>query len=893
MAIALLIFMSAALAAEPSSENSPTPAEIAAAIERLGSDRYEVREAASKFLWQVGRPAQGALEAAAQSRDAEVARRAQRLLEAIRFSITPDTPPEVADLVRQYRRAATNAKHQLLNRLVELERYEYVVELLRGEQDPSLRRRITQHLRPVRRAAIEALADGDLHRGERFFEWIFELGDDRQSLADYAVLIAHRGAEVERIAALRKRLALQFDEKQAQLLARLLFLRGEFAEAEAVARRTADQPLLLGILFRRDDWAALAAASADPAKDRNVEYLGFQMKFQRLAGNEPAFAAELDKLRRYVRSTPEDPSSGHSQAFEACLLNEAWKEAEEFAPYNVLSAFEWYAALRRYDEAFRLIGLPQGPEGACEWFAARAEDGDLSTNELATHYKLAVLVGRTLYHLGEVEQGKRLFALINEQGMREKSFVPWREIVEAELRLELRDEADRIALRLADDENIDMACAGAYFKTQWNIAQPWWRALHVQYPNEDRPARWQRLQQLFSKQQPSRFDEAELRALARHIEVPAMKKDVQVRTIEMAAIADVLRIQGQHDLAIRYYQMEADADVDQNGKPQVHPEGTSGHRLLAYLKIGDIHREQKKWTEAAAAYDDAWKAGRDSALAAHLRGYCLLQSGDEAAGRRVLELAKLLPLGNVRRRDQLADELAERGLERESLEERATVLRLTPQPPGDYHAANAAQKIAAHHYNPPPRKSERLWRNTQCGILSANAWYVAMVNYSNVGLSAHRAVAYEHLRHGRYDEACEEVGLAHAAKPTADDFAIDMVPRLAAVGRASEAAALFDGTFDRFAAVCRLYPRAADDRNRAAWIAASCNRRLKEAFQFAEQAVGLRPDNASYRDTLAYLHYRRGDYAAAIAEQQRALALKPTDQELQRHLRLFEEAVSP
>ena len=74
----LLLLAGVAVAADVAIEE-----EIASLVRDLGSPRYKTRERASKRLWEIGQPARSALEAAAKSKDPEVAMRAETLLRRI------------------------------------------------------------------------------------------------------------------------------------------------------------------------------------------------------------------------------------------------------------------------------------------------------------------------------------------------------------------------------------------------------------------------------------------------------------------------------------------------------------------------------------------------------------------------------------------------------------------------------------------------------------------------------------------------------------------------------------------------------------------------------------------------------------------------------------------
>jgi hypothetical protein len=68
--------------------------------------------------------------------------------------------------------------------------------------------------------------------------------------------------------------------------------------------------------------------------------------------------------------------------------------------------------------------------------------------------------------------------------------------------------------------------------------------------------------------------------------------------------------------------------------------------------------------------------------------------------------------------------------------------------------------------------------------------------------------------------------------------------------------------------LCADYPRAAGCHNRAAWLAARCGRRHDQALEHARKAVEQEPGNAGYLDTLAEVHFQRGDRGKALVVRQ-------------------------
>ena len=88
----------------------PDKEQIAKLVKQLGDNDFDVREAASRKLLEVGEPAEDALATAAKSDDAEVSRRATEILERFKWGLYPDTPKNVAELIEAYKAAEAGAR---------------------------------------------------------------------------------------------------------------------------------------------------------------------------------------------------------------------------------------------------------------------------------------------------------------------------------------------------------------------------------------------------------------------------------------------------------------------------------------------------------------------------------------------------------------------------------------------------------------------------------------------------------------------------------------------------------------------------------------------------------------------------------------------------------------
>ncbi len=84
--------------------------------------------------------------------------------------------------------------------------------------------------------------------------------------------------------------------------------------------------------------------------------------------------------------------------------------------------------------------------------------------------------------------------------------------------------------------------------------------------------------------------------------------------------------------------------------------------------------------------------------------------------------------------------------------------------------------------------------------------------------------------------------------------------------------------------VLELQPNHAEALNFIGYSWADKNIRLKEALEYIERAVALKPDNGYIVDSLGWIYYRLGDYQRAVKELNRSLELEPGDPHIHEHL---------
>jgi tetratricopeptide (TPR) repeat protein len=72
-------------------------------------------------------------------------------------------------------------------------------------------------------------------------------------------------------------------------------------------------------------------------------------------------------------------------------------------------------------------------------------------------------------------------------------------------------------------------------------------------------------------------------------------------------------------------------------------------------------------------------------------------------------------------------------------------------------------------------------------------------------------------------------------------------------------------------------------------MAARLGRKLDEALAHAQRATALAPDKAAYLDTLAEVHFRRGEPQKAVELARRCIELEPEREFYREQLERFEK----
>jgi tetratricopeptide (TPR) repeat protein len=872
----------------------PSPEEIAKAIRDLSNPKFSVRERASALVWSAGRRGEMALLRALATADLETTRRADKVLEKFRWGIFPDTPKVVLPLIAKYRRGDPAARTAVLEELFGrgAARYPLVARLLRASDTDGDNWRLG---RAILRARFEEALRTRL-RGQEFagLEDLLAVrmafGEDR-AIRDYAVFLHLSGRIAPALEELTIRVALPGHRREAVVLAHLYRVKGDLPAARRTAEKAGDAELLQDLLVEQTDWKALSArADRLVGEDALPDFRAF---YHRLAGDRPAFEAAVAELVKIANTKRPDDGTLWWEA-KALFLNDLTDEA-----LAVLSrgggddrVLDVLARQGRFRDALKLLDGYRD-RGAKDklWASLRR--------------------ARLLNHLGEQEAARKLVDAAWPE--LESHYFPLlhAELLQTERALGRSEGAlrrcgrllDRWPPRAAEQPAEEKFTPSSYadlllrelFKEPEGAVSVWWEFLRDKHARpfllgcrlpEEPLATLRRLQALYG----GKLSKAEFTSLVREARAAARRRpEAQDRREKAAnlkeppaapdswlvALADTCRQFGRDELLRECLE----ASVEE------------GQSHVAFLELAKYLAGKKRWDELARVCERGLRIHAPNADLAILHSHALKQLGRDAEARRLEEAARLWPLGDETARHFLAETLAALGRHDEARREFALATRSGPRMA--WSTRNAWRELSGYAVQEGKElEAAACWEKWYLGVLGRGSYFTQIEACVWVPYRLHFLRARGLLANGDVSGALAEIRLCERLLPGETETAVTFVPALVKGGQARAADELFDRALKGQRALCADYPRCAPAHNALAWLAARCGRQLDLALQHARTAVRLDPDRAAHLDTLAEVHFRRGERAEAVRLMRRCIALAPDRGHYRSQLKRF-EAVQP
>ena len=894
----ILLVASFAVGGEPPRQH--TPPAVPDLIRDLGSPRFADRERASRELWKLGPAAVAAVRAAAEGDDPEAARRARDLLEKFDAGIFADTPPLVLAKITEFR---AGRYIPAVTGLVKL-----------GDKGlPALRAQLSRHLPaeangPVfdhlcwllRGEVPRMLFDGRADLAEELLA-LHALGPSTQGLSDYAILLALRGRTAQAATeleptykaggptALAAGRALVFVYRAAGELKKATALAGEL-EAGPAGRAMYD-----ALLEDGGAWGELADRSArqiGPANSRD----GLTLFRLRLAGRHK----EADELAdRQIDADTGRPGQDLFRSVDeptlALLLGGRPLDgidrlrAKQSSPHLLADVL---AARMEYQEALGLV-----TPAPADRRLPRADPFDAP--DLRQLY--GTRKGRLLSQLGDRDEAGRVFnELADQLFTTNRDEYTLTQLLRSEVRAGRYDLAcDHLARGLATgDTSGRLEPCEAVFEGDAEAAEYLWRALRADDKATPPGETMRKVRALLTGAAAAADQKKAVEAAGKDFAWPGSTRG-QVHAL---ALAGVYRSSGQSADAITALSEAADTlaklDDDEADTQQARRSGRGSRswvfgtdeRFRLWMELGDLLADAGRWKDAAARYEQGWRRFPDCAVLMFLSGRALQKAGDDAEGKRRIELAHWVGLGNARVRGRFLEELIGRGYTVDIRRERDLIRdagwlsemylgnvwnQVARAASGlkDFSAAAAANRRAMHYLLRTPGVS-----------------YVEGHAYLSVPQAVRGFEARALLAAGKSDEALSVARGCLDVLPGNVELASAMVPMLDKAGRTDDAETLFRTVWAAFEKLIAAHPKSAWARYSAAWLAAGCRRNLDAALTHAKEAVALEPDVRSYREALAEVHFRRGERAEAVAGMARLSAADPRHHHFRRQLERYRTA---
>lgn len=823
-------------------------------IARLGDPDPAAREQAAETLRALGAAAKPALARAAQSDDPEIAWRARQILIESSAIALPKVVLEGSDApeIIRYRASAPAAKQQIIDDLAAQDNARLLARLWEMERDVRLRGNIFGALqKDATGAATAFMIDGNLASAELLLESQVNAHVPESDRA-YVAYSLCRGKIEQGIERWVDRGTRQPGDPWArQMLALLERAAGHDAAAREYARG-GDARSFESIELATADWRGLSGALHDgQPTPRPARHLARAIVMDDLSGDSTALAKDVLRLRGMALGAAD------VRAAAAALL----------LTNHVNEAIELYLNARDYAAAYELLYFQNRLQDAQRLLASH--DSDSSEQALYLRCTAAYVA---IHYFGDKAACIRLCERAAKENTKGKFPRAYVSIAQALREAGLIDKSWATYLEGIQSAKqagmeywlVEQAFPSAVDGVDWAGI---WELAKATNPGRPIPQLFDRIRRAFDDSMPM----DELMEAINGVDFSSARAKPYEGLCWKAVLR--LRAAGQEAQARELADQSAETDISGN----------------LYVHIGDWALERNDLAQAADAYARAWNKDQNDPLPLYLEGWTLGRGGRLAESRERIALAHLLPLGNESTRAQLIRGLSRHGLDDSAAREALTLLRTIGAPSS---LANYALEVAAES-DSTRRNFERadrlLQRSVGGWILSA---YQLPEPRACLGLAQemHLARARALLAAGDEAAAMRQIAICRSLLPNLTTVPIALVGDLDRAGRHKEADAMFAQWFGPAEARCRQFPNSAYELNETAWLAVECHREMDKALDYATRAVALTPRDVHVIDTLAQVHFERGELDKAIAEMKKCIAIEPLTIRHRQQLARFEAA---
>lgn len=860
----------------------PDPAKLDQATKDLASPDFERREAATRFLWQHADEASQQVDEARTSPDAEVRARANRIHEAHLLGILPDTPLDVARRIYEFHDGDVRQKRQILSQLIASDDLTTVQRLLRAVENDNLRAELAQGLASLFRVKLldELIAeDWEKARGLLERAALTDVG-----MRDYATFAQLTETTDDALA------KLPDTPHGRQVKLWLLRAAGRTEEAFAMV---ADNPEQTRTLKCADGDAVafceVALGNQDASPSLQARHRAFKARF---SGDQAAYEAAIDDLTNIAKVTDD---FHQREAINALFLNGVVDPVLPHLPrIPGKSAYDIQTYRGSYGAALKAIGIEADKPPFTKWMDERV--ARLRKDAQDPCFEEALELAANLLDMGAREEAERITQNLFEAT--EASDKRQKDLVRAELRLGMKARVEERLRKYAEKMTLDEL--RDTFMAPPTVIQQWFDYFVEAEDGKEAVPRiatliraW-RLVDVGENDEP--MPEKEIDSLLESAFEKAQAQPLRDRKNYLRGLWVTADAHGRRDLALQF--MET---LD-----ELNPEGY----WTGFL--AEAQEERKQWLAAAKSYEALWQRSLNLVKTSLMQnnsqngnvpnlqpeqlyraGKAYENAGESAKGAEMIKQARLLCLGDLDTRLNLAQAMAALGDDAMAQEEWELIARLS-QP-------DEAVSVQAFNILSIKLKKTDLKRAIRClersmvarhliGNLRPEYIYTFDLSMQSRWCQWN---ALLQLEDDNADAALAAIKQYWELTPGNASIGEELLPKLETAGKAAEALDFYEKTRALSEEACILFPNSAMAHNNLAWLDARSRRKLDKALEHATIACELKPKTAAYIDTLAEVHFAMGDREKALELSAEAIKYLPDDEELKGQRKRFESAPLP
>lgn len=865
--------------APPSTDELPPEIPIEKLISDLSSDSYRTREDATYKIWNKGEAVLPQLKAIAEGDDPEAAFRATQLIRNIEHFITPETNPQVIELVERYARSNRHDKGEIINEIRKLRGWHQILKLFQSESDPL----VQEDLRPVAHfvgvvGAREKLRENKPAEARQFLEM---LPRDPQSLMSLAAFCRATGVLDEEIAKAK--------DGPADWRAALFRAKGDAGQASIDAAEANDETLSAAMkLFTGDALPWLQLQKSRPNIDPSRE-IYLDIMISRWSGKEKAITDKAVSPLLDLIMNSRNEESRLSAASALFILGDPSLGETTLLKSSALEAVAYYSSYERISECLAALGLdPKAPDYN-GWVEKRFEvylnekrhDNDHAEQESANALEELLALAELMDQFGLYRESVSAFEkpLLALSVSDEEDFISFLDRL-----FDATSSGGRVAVTLAreitakwagNDDGNWRSIANIAFEEE-DIAMQWWDWMPQLDPSASLGQRFDGMLGLLGfSPDPDRLGRHWLDLAWKAFEksVPPQKTNILRR---IGFVADGSKLSGRTGdaattLKVRDKQSPADRETH---SPTENFVGYLPFELSAQNRWDEIteyfrtaledNTDDEGGSLSAMCYLHSYlaaslrRAGKEQEAAAHDAWAEKLALGDWGV---CLRNSQGYAFGGDRTRSSL-------WLARAAMEA-PTHLDVYEE---QYLSRYAADLLEQGRWKEAAALAEAFATRTSGLPLPADK--AGLLLELRLRADLPRALSLLDTDH---DQALALIARCHRLFPSGGLLSDLFFPALRKVGLIREHDLYFGKSWKIYSDLADTYPQSHRLRNGAAWLASRAVRQLPEAEKHASEALRLNPDQAAYLDTMAEVLFAKGDRKAALKYSAQAVNFMPID----------------